>query len=236
MEPPSRGINEGNTSTNGYLMPVSASTPEEREAEMLTIAGFRIQDGGVGSLNGRAPKVAATSMRRARLIRGTNRSERTGMSEGNGGSQASPLKGDMGTTTISNAVVSQVAGIAAQEVEKVQMGGGATAAVGGFLQSVTGSVTGSSGGGGNFSKGVTVEVGEEETAIDLTMALEYGQSIPRITDAVRRNVINRVENLLGLRVTEVNIQVNDVQIPEERPMLEQQEQTEEMARRQEQQA
>jgi uncharacterized alkaline shock family protein YloU len=158
------------------------------------------------------------------------------MSEGNGGSQASPLKGDMGTTTISNAVVSQVAGIAAQEVEKVQMGGGATAAVGGFLQSVTGSVTGSSGGGGNFSKGVTVEVGEEETAIDLTMAVEYGQSVPRITDAVRRNVINRVENLLGLRVTEVNIQVNDVQIPEERPMLEQQEQTEEMARRQEQQA
>jgi uncharacterized alkaline shock family protein YloU len=158
------------------------------------------------------------------------------MSEGNGGSQASPLKGDMGTTTISNAVVSQVAGIAAQEVEKVQMGGGATAAVGGFLQSVTGSVTGSSGGGGNFSKGVTVEVGEEETAIDLTMAVEYGQSIPRLTDAVRRNVINRVENLLGLRVTEVNIQVNDVQIPEERPMLEQQEQTEEMARRQEQRA
>jgi uncharacterized alkaline shock family protein YloU len=158
------------------------------------------------------------------------------MSEGNGGSQASPLKDDMGTTTISSAVVSQVAGIAAQEVEKVQMGGGATAAVGGFLQSVTGSVTGSSGGGGNFSKGVTVEVGEEETAIDLTMAVEYGQSVPRITDAVRRNVINRVENLLGLRVTEVNIQVNDVQIPEERPMLEQQEQTEEMARRQEQQA
>jgi uncharacterized alkaline shock family protein YloU len=158
------------------------------------------------------------------------------MSEGSGGSQASPLKSDAGTTTISNAVVSQVAGIAAQEVEKVQMGGGATAAVGGFLQSVTGSVTGGSGGGGNFSRGVTVEVGEEETAIDLTMAVEYGQSIPRITDAVRRNVVNRVENLLGLRVTEVNIQVNDVQIPEERPMLGEQEQTEEMARRQEQQA
>jgi uncharacterized alkaline shock family protein YloU len=35
-------------------------------------------------------------------------------------------------------------------------------------------------------------------------------------------VINRVENLTGLRVTEVNIMVNDVQIPEEQPMLEQQ--------------
>jgi uncharacterized alkaline shock family protein YloU len=148
------------------------------------------------------------------------------------GSQGSPLKSEMGTTTVSNAVVSQIAGIAAQEVEKVQMGGGATAAVGGFLQSVTGGSTG----GGNFSKGVSVEVGEEEAAIDLTMAVEYGQSIPRITDAVRRNVISRVENLAGLRVTEVNIQVNDVQVPEERPMLGEQEQTEEMARRQEQQA
>jgi uncharacterized alkaline shock family protein YloU len=153
------------------------------------------------------------------------------MSEGSS-SQESPLKSDMGITTVSNAVVSQVAGIAAQEVEKVQMGGGATAAVGSLLQSVTGS----SSAGGNFSKGVTVEVGEEETAIDLTMAVEYGQSIPRITDAVRRNVTNRVENLVGLRVNEVNITVNDVQVPGERPMLQEQEQTEEMARRQEQRA
>lgn len=149
------------------------------------------------------------------------------MSEGSG---TSPLKSETGNTTISSAVVSQIAGIAAQEIEKVQMGGGATAAVGGFLQSVTG------GSGGNLSKGVSVEVGEEETAIDLTMAIEYGQSIPRISEAARRNVINRVESLTGLRVTEVNIAVNDVQIPEERPMLEEQEQTEEMARRQEQQA
>src|SRR5215204_4558733 len=154
------------------------------------------------------------------------------MSEGNGSSQGSPLKSEMGNTTISNAVVSQIAGIAAQEVEKVQMGGGATAAVGGFLQSVTGGSTS----GGNLSKGVSVEVGEEEAAIDLTMAVEYGQSIPQITEAARRNVIHRVESLAGLRVTEVNITVNDVQIPEERPMLEEQEQTEEMARRQEQQA
>ena len=152
------------------------------------------------------------------------------------GSQGSPLKSEMGTTTVSNAVVAQIAGIAAQEVEKVQMGGGATAAVGGFLQSVTGGITGGSTSGGNLSRGVSVEVGEEEAAIDLTMAVEYGQSIPRLTDAVRRNVINRVESLVGLRVTEVNIQVSDVQVPEERPMLGEQEQTEEMARRQEQRA
>ena len=136
------------------------------------------------------------------------------MSEGSG---ESPLKGEMGNTTISSTVVSQIAGIAAQEVEKVQMGGGTSAAVGGFLQSVTGST-----GGGNLSRGVSVEVGEEEAAVDLTMTVEYGQSIPRVTEAARRNVINRVESLSGLRVTEVNITVNDVQIPEELPMLQEQ--------------
>jgi uncharacterized alkaline shock family protein YloU len=157
------------------------------------------------------------------------------MSEGSG---QSPLKGEMGDTIISSTVVSQIAGIAAQEVEKVQMGGGTSAAVGGFLQSVAGGVTGSSSttSGGNYSRGVNVEVGEEETAVDLTMTIEYGQSIPQITDAARRNVINRVESLTGLRVTEVNIAVTDVQIPEERPMLQEQEQTEEMARRQVQRA
>ena len=160
------------------------------------------------------------------------------MSEsGNSESQrSSPLRSDRGTTTIQAAVVQQVAGIAAQEVEKVQMGGGAAAAVGGFLQSVTGGVTGNTSSGGNSSRGVSVEVGEEEAAIDLTMAVEYGQSIPQLTEAARRNVINHVENLVGLRVTEVNITVNDVQLPEERPMLGRQEEVEEQAREQERQA
>jgi len=133
------------------------------------------------------------------------------MSEATGSDQGSPLKSEMGSTTVSNTVVSQIAGIAAQEVENVEMGGGASAAVGGILQSVTGGSSGSS----NLSKGVTVEVGEEEAAIDLSMAVVYGQSIPRITEAVRRNVISRVESLVGLRVTEVNVLVNDVRIPDE---------------------
>src|SRR5215207_6499843 len=133
--------------------------------------------------------------------------ERKGMSEGRVGSQGSPLKGEIGNTTISNTVVSQIAGIAA--VEAVQMGGGTSAAVGDFLQSVTGSS-----GSVDYSRGVSAEVGEEEAAVDLTMTIEYGQSIPQITEAARRNVINRVESLTGLRVTEVNITVNDIQVPE----------------------
>ena len=128
--------------------------------------------------------------------------------------QQSPLKTERGSTSISDSVVSQVAGIAAQEVEGVQMGGGTSRAVGGFVESVTG-------GSGN-TRGVSVEVGEEEAAVDLTLAVEYGKAIPQISEAVRRNVINRIENLVGLRVTEVNITVNDVQFPQERPELEEQ--------------
>jgi uncharacterized alkaline shock family protein YloU len=142
--------------------------------------------------------------------------------------QSSPLQSERGNTTISGAVVSQVAGIAAQEVEGVQMGGGAAAAVGGFLQSVTG--------GTGYARGVSVEVGEEETAVDLIMAVEYGKSIPQITEAVRRNVINRVENLVGLRVTEVNVTVADVQFREERPMLDEQQEVQREAREQEMRA
>ena len=117
-----------------------------------------------------------------------------------------PLQTERGNTTISNAVVSQVAGIAAQEVEGVQMGSGTSRAVGGVLDSMRG-------GGSGTARGVTVEVGEEETAIDLSMAVEYGRSIPQVSEAVRTNVIRRVENLVGLRVTEVNITVNDVLFP-----------------------
>ena len=135
-----------------------------------------------------------------------------------------------GATNISDAVVSKIAGVAAQEVEKVQMGGGTAAAVGGFLTSVTGAVTGgNSTGGAGLTSGVSVEVGQEEAAVERTVAVEYGVSIPQTTQAIRDNVINRVENLTGLRVTEVNITVNDVQFPEERPQLGRQQEVERQA-------
>jgi len=131
--------------------------------------------------------------------------------------QESPLQTERGGTRIEDSVVAKIAGIAAQEVEGVRMGGGTTQAIGGILSSVTG------GGAGGQSRGISVEVGTVETAVDLTMTVEYGKPVPQIAEAVRRNVINRVENLVGLNVTEVNISVNDVFFPEqEQQQLEQQ--------------
>ncbi|MDX6379836.1 MAG: hypothetical protein QOI57_860 [Rubrobacteraceae bacterium] len=147
--------------------------------------------------------------------------------EGAQSSNSPPRPGNRGGTSISDNVVSKIAGIAAQEVEGIQMGGGTARAVGTFLDSVTSS--------GGLARGVSVEVGEEESAVALTMSVEYGKSIPQISETVRRNVINRVENLTGLRVVEVNITVNDVLLPDERPQLERQREVEREAREQEMQ-
>lgn len=139
-------------------------------------------------------------------------SEQKGQKEG-GKSQKSegnsPLKTDRGQTSIQDGVVAKVAGIAAQEVEGVRMGGGGSQAASGII----GSLTGNSGGG--QTRGVAVEVGEEEAAIDLTMTTEYGKSIPQLSEAVRRNIVNRVENLVGLSVTEVNITVTNIFFPQD---------------------
>jgi uncharacterized alkaline shock family protein YloU len=143
-------------------------------------------------------------------------------------SGSSPLQTERGSTSISDSVVSKIAGIAAQEVDGIRMGSGASQTASNLLGSITG------GSGGSQTQGVSVEVGQEEAALDLTLTAEYGKSVPQLAEAVRRNVINRVENLVGLRVTEVNITVSNVFFPQQE--LEQQRQQELEQQRREQEA
>src|SRR5919107_3247522 len=97
--------------------------------------------------------------------------------------QQSPLKTERGTTTIQDNVVSQVAGIAAQEVGGIRMGSATTQSVGNIMSAVPGV------GSQSESRGVSVEVGEVEAAVDLSMSVEYGRIIHQIAETVRRNVI-----------------------------------------------
>ena len=141
--------------------------------------------------------------------------------------QSSPLQTERGSTSISDSVVSKIAGIASQEVDGIRMGSGGSQAVSGLIGSITG---GSSGG---QTQGVSVEVGQEEAAIDLTLTAEYGKSIPQLAEAVRRNVANRVESLVGLRVNEVNITVSNIFFPQQEAEQERQRQLEQERREQE---
>jgi uncharacterized alkaline shock family protein YloU len=130
-----------------------------------------------------------------------------------GREQRSPLQSDLGSTTIQDAVVTSIAGIAAQEVDGAQMShggrrlpGDSSPTVGEFLDSVTG--------GQGRSRGISVDVGEAQAAVDLTINVTYGRPVHQVTEAVRQNVIRRVQSLTGLEVTEVNITVNDVTFEE----------------------
>lgn len=149
------------------------------------------------------------------------------MTEQTGSSGGGPLQTERGNTSISDSVVSKIAGIAAQEVDGIRMGSGASQTASNLLGSITG------GSGGSQTQGVSVEVGQEEAALDLTLTAEYGKSIPQLAEAVRRNVSNRVESLVGLRVTEVNITVQNIFFPQQEQEQERQRQLEQERREQE---
>ncbi|GAC1487587.1 MAG: hypothetical protein NVS2B15_03300 [Pseudarthrobacter sp.] len=67
----------------------------------------------------------------------------------------------------------------------------------------------------NVSGGVSVEKGERQTAVDVSIIVEYGVSIVDVSQSIRRNVIQSVEHATGLEVLEVNINVTDVHLPDE---------------------
>ncbi len=111
-----------------------------------------------------------------------------------------------GKTSIADSVVAKIAGVAAREVAGVyEMGRGAARAFGTIKEKLP--VGGS---GPNVTQGVSVEVGERQAAVDIDLVVEYGVSIPDVSQAVRDNVIQRIERMTGLEVTEVNISVDDV--------------------------
>ncbi|MFE2584229.1 Asp23/Gls24 family envelope stress response protein [Streptomyces sp. NPDC059378] len=121
-------------------------------------------------------------------------------------------RGDPGTrgrTTIADGVVEKIAGIAARDVVGVHaMGSGVSRALGAARERVPGTSK-------SVSRGVKVEVGETQTAIDLEIVVDYGVSVADVAAAVRESVISAVEWMTSLEVVEVNIAVSDVKLPDE---------------------
>jgi uncharacterized alkaline shock family protein YloU len=120
------------------------------------------------------------------------------------------LSSALGSTTIADAVVTKIVSSAAREVRGVyDLGGGTARAIGGMTRGVgIGGI-----GVDQRMQGVAVEVGEREAAVDLTVVVEYGESIPQIAKTLRENITRRVEGMTGLKVTEVNVAVNDLYFP-----------------------
>lgn len=105
---------------------------------------------------------------------------------------------------ISDEVVAQIAGKAASEVAGVAgMSGGI---VGGISEML---------GKKSFSRGVKVQVGEKETTIDLYIIVEYGARIPDIAWEIQNKVKTVVENMTGLKVVDINIHVQGLNLPKD---------------------
>ena len=112
----------------------------------------------------------------------------------------------LGTIRVADEVVSIIAGLATTEVEGIAgMSGGIAGGIAEIL------------GRKNFSKGVKVEVGEKEAAVDLYIIVKYGIRIPEVALAAQENVKRAIETMTGLTVVEVNVHVQGVGFPEEEP-------------------
>jgi uncharacterized alkaline shock family protein YloU len=123
----------------------------------------------------------------------------------------SPLQSERGRTAIADSVVAKIAGIACREIPGVyNMGSGGARALGALRERLPGSASTST-----ASQGVNVEVGERQAAVDLDVVLEYGVPIVNVSESIRTNVANNVERMTGLEVTEVNVYVDDVHVPED---------------------
>jgi len=122
---------------------------------------------------------------------------------------SSALVTPQGRTSIADSVVAKIAGLAAREISGVHaMGAGATRTFGSIREILPGNTEART-----ASQGVKVEVGERQAAVDLDLVVEYGVAIVDLSTAVRKNVIDRLQRMTGLEVTEVNINVDDIWIP-----------------------
>ncbi|MBA3488803.1 MAG: Asp23/Gls24 family envelope stress response protein [Longispora sp.] len=128
---------------------------------------------------------------------------------GGGSTREQGLQSSQGTTSIAETVVSKIAGIAAKDVSGVHaLGGSASRVLGAVRERIPGARV-------NHSQGVSVEVGETQAAVDIDMIAEYGVAITDLAAGVRRNVIASIERMTGLEVTEVNISIADIHLPED---------------------
>lgn len=106
-----------------------------------------------------------------------------------------------GKISFANDVVAIIAGLATIDVEGVAgMSGGM---VEGFTELL---------GKKNLTKGIKVEVGEEEVAVDVYIVVDYGSIINEVAKEVQSAIKNAIETMTGLNVVEVNVYIQGVHI------------------------
>ena len=117
--------------------------------------------------------------------------------------QEAVKKESNGTITFASEVISTIAGLAAMDIKGVAgMSGGFAD---GFVELL---------GKKNVTKGIKVEVGTEEVAVDIAVVVEYGSPIQEVAENIQQSVIKAIETMTGLKVVEVNVKIEGVKLNE----------------------
>ena len=106
---------------------------------------------------------------------------------------------DNGKIIFADDVIATIAALAAADVQ------GVASMSGGVVEGLTGML-----GKKNLTKGVKVEVGTEEAAVDISVNVRYGFAIQEVCQNLQNAIKNAIETMTGLRVVEVNVYVQSV--------------------------
>ena len=110
------------------------------------------------------------------------------------------IKADkVGEFRVADEVVAIIAGLAATEVE------GVSSMAGNITNEIVSRL-----GMKNLSKGIVVEVLEDEVKVDVAINIAYGFSIPEVSSKVQDKVKSAIENMTGLNVAVVNVRIASV--------------------------
>ena len=113
--------------------------------------------------------------------------------------------GNMGQVQIADEVVAIIAGLAATEVEGV-------ASMAGTITTELVSKLGNK----SLSKGIRVKVEDGIVNVNVALNIAYGYSVPKTCKKVQEKVKAAIENMTGLEVEKVDIQIANVSISKEK--------------------
>ncbi len=112
-----------------------------------------------------------------------------------------------GRIKVADEVVEKVAALAALEIPGV-------ADLGGDLERAFESVRDRIGvGTKRATQGVQARIQDQQVSVDVTIVIVYGHVVMDVATEVKVNVARSVSRMLGMRVVEVNVTVDDVRLP-----------------------
>ncbi len=105
-----------------------------------------------------------------------------------------------GKITFAPDVIATIANLAAADIE------GVDGMSGNVMEGITGMLSTKK----SMTKGVRVDVNEDDVSVDLAIIIKYGYKLHEVCQNIQKSIKNAIETMTGLRVTAVNVSVQSI--------------------------